>query len=601
MDQQNLNNAPQESEAISVMRIMENQAQLQMKMMELLANMSSSRNDTDHVVTAQLSLAQFDPDDTTFSTKEWIEEVDRIKLETGMSDTVVVLKAGQALKRHAAKFYQNWKPILRNWSTFSRDLEIAFPQKGTPATRLKESMLISSANFSSLVEYAHVKLNSIRKFYNKFPWEIVLSLVTHDITNTEVKNRVVLQEPEDEMELLKLLSSFDSDAPLVSDNSRKRSNQMKVETESRFNGQYRKCGYSGHKADDCRSTKRRAQNPPYERQVLLCNFCKRKGHLEKFCFAKRENANSLNKTLIAKSSSKICQYPEGELKHNDNFVQISYLIDTGSDISLVKESIAKKLNCDIVLKQKFISGIGNVLCKTIGTTYILFYKRGLAIEIEFNVVSDHIIPHTNIDALIGMDILREKDIQLKVDKNCVYFETTFRPFKVLSIDSKAESRIDLSGLDEQLKIKIMKIINESVQSKPEAVTTGRLKIQLKEDNPIAFRARNFSYQERPKVKEIIKKQLESGIIRPSESNYASPIVLVRKRNGEIRLCVDYRELNKKVLRINYPLPRIQNQIDLLANAKYYSKLDMKSGFHQMEIEESSKHITAFITPDGLYE
>lgn len=95
--------------------------------------------------------------------------------------------------------------------------------------------------------------------------------------------------------------------------------------------------------------------------------------------------------------------------------------------------------------------------------------------------------------------------------------------------------------------------------------------------------------------------MQRGIIRESDSAFASPIVLVHKKNGGVRLCIDFRDLNRKTIKQHYPLPRINDQIDSLCEARYFTTLDMKDGFYQMEIEEESKHFTAFITPDGLYE
>lgn len=92
-----------------------------------------------------------------------------------------------------------------------------------------------------------------------------------------------------------------------------------------------------------------------------------------------------------------------------------------------------------------------------------------------------------------------------------------------------------------------------------------------------------------------------GIIRNSRSAYVSPIVRVRKKNGDLRMFVDYRDINKRASKEHYPLPRIHDQIDSLCDANFFTTLAMRAGFHQMEIEENSKHITAFITSEGLFE
>ncbi|EFA05054.2 Retrovirus-related Pol polyprotein from transposon 297-like Protein [Tribolium castaneum] len=136
---------------------------------------------------------------------------------------------------------------------------------------------------------------------------------------------------------------------------------------------------------------------------------------------------------------------------------------------------------------------------------------------------------------------------------------------------------------------------------PDHITTGKMQIRLKDTAPVAYHPRRLAYEERRQVKQIVSKLLQDGIIRESHSDYASPIVLVKKKNGELRMCVDYRDVNKRVFKERYPLPHIQDQINSLCYAKFFTTLDMKSGFYQMEIEEESKHITAFITPDGHYE
>ncbi|GKT28667.1 Transposon Ty3-G Gag-Pol polyprotein, partial [Aduncisulcus paluster] len=103
------------------------------------------------------------------------------------------------------------------------------------------------------------------------------------------------------------------------------------------------------------------------------------------------------------------------------------------------------------------------------------------------------------------------------------------------------------------------------------------------------------------LEEILQDLLDKGFIRPSTSPYASPIVLVPKKNGTYRLCVDYRELNNHIIPIRYPLPRIDDLLMHLVGAKYFSTLDLQHGYHQIKVEETSRPLTAFTTPLGLYE
>ncbi|GFV35106.1 hypothetical protein TNCV_1853231 [Trichonephila clavipes] len=95
--------------------------------------------------------------------------------------------------------------------------------------------------------------------------------------------------------------------------------------------------------------------------------------------------------------------------------------------------------------------------------------------------------------------------------------------------------------------------------------------------------------------------LDEGIVQPSESPWSSPVVLVRKKDGSWRFCVDYRKLNSVTKKDVYPLPRIDDTFDCLKGAKFFSSMDLRPGYWQIEIDEADREKTAFITPEGLYE
>ena len=103
------------------------------------------------------------------------------------------------------------------------------------------------------------------------------------------------------------------------------------------------------------------------------------------------------------------------------------------------------------------------------------------------------------------------------------------------------------------------------------------------------------------MKEHIKGLLAQRVIVESHSPYAAPVVLVRKKDGSLRLCVDYRRLNLKTVGDAYPLPRIQESLDALVGAQYFPTLDLASGYHQISMDPRDQHKTAFTTPFGLYE
>jgi len=103
------------------------------------------------------------------------------------------------------------------------------------------------------------------------------------------------------------------------------------------------------------------------------------------------------------------------------------------------------------------------------------------------------------------------------------------------------------------------------------------------------------------IKMEIEKMLEKGIISPSKSPWSAPVVLVKKKDGTIRFCVDYRKLNEITERDSYPIPNINETLDYLSNNLYFSALDMTSGYWQIPVKEEDKQKTAFITKYGLFE
>jgi hypothetical protein len=103
------------------------------------------------------------------------------------------------------------------------------------------------------------------------------------------------------------------------------------------------------------------------------------------------------------------------------------------------------------------------------------------------------------------------------------------------------------------------------------------------------------------IKKQLQQLLEQGVIRPSTSPCGSPIIIVPKKDGTWRMCIDYRALNKITLKNQYPLPRIDDLLDQLHHDKYFTKLDLKSGYHQVQVKEEDTWKIIFNTKKGLYE
>ena len=95
--------------------------------------------------------------------------------------------------------------------------------------------------------------------------------------------------------------------------------------------------------------------------------------------------------------------------------------------------------------------------------------------------------------------------------------------------------------------------------------------------------------------------LSKGFIRPSTSPWGAPVLFVKKKYGSLRLCIDYRQLNRPTIRNQYPLRRIDELFDKLHVSRVYSKIDLRSGYHQLRVRENDVSKTAFRTRYGHYE
>jgi hypothetical protein len=100
---------------------------------------------------------------------------------------------------------------------------------------------------------------------------------------------------------------------------------------------------------------------------------------------------------------------------------------------------------------------------------------------------------------------------------------------------------------------------------------------------------------------VLEDMIKSGKVRPSKSGWASPLRLVIKKDGGVRVTIDYKQLNAVTEKTAYPIPIIDEIFHRLSNAKYYSVLDLTSAHNLVELDENSRQYTAFLCPQGLFE
>ena len=119
--------------------------------------------------------------------------------------------------------------------------------------------------------------------------------------------------------------------------------------------------------------------------------------------------------------------------------------------------------------------------------------------------------------------------------------------------------------------------------------------------PIKQRVRRVPIHKQDVEAKLVQDMIDQGVIERSNSPWASPIVLVKKHDGSIRYCIDYRQLNKATVKDSHPLPRIDESLDALGGSSWFSTLDLQSGYWQVAMKKSDKPKTAFVTRSGLFE
>ena len=163
---------------------------------------------------------------------------------------------------------------------------------------------------------------------------------------------------------------------------------------------------------------------------------------------------------------------------------------------------------------------------------------------------------------------------------------------------------DLTSAESEAVYKLLKEYRDcfhSTGSDLGSTHAVRHKIDVGDAHPIHLPPHRASVRDRDVIAEHIKEMLAKQIITPSFSPWSSPVVLVKKKSGEVRFCVDYRRLNSITKKDVYPLPRIEDVLDRLGGAKYFSSLDLASGYWQVAMDPEHQEKTAFVTQDGLFE
>lgn len=273
------------------------------------------------------------------------------------------------------------------------------------------------------------------------------------------------------------------------------------------------------------------------------------------------------------------------------------LLDSGASRTILGgKGFAAIKDLDLPLNKSRITSCtvaNGGICQSIGVIELPVSLRG-----QLYLVETLVVPELTHVLILGTDFWKAVGIVPDLRHNEWHFssepvlvntlehlksKTLLTPLEKMRLDAVVERNISLMGNNLGCTNRVEHVI--STNSSP-------IKQRYYRVNPIV----------QCQIDKELDEMLRLGIVEPSNSPWSSPILLVKKKNGTFRFCVDYRKLNSVTVRDSYPLPMVSDILDKLRNAKYISSLDVKSAYWQVPVAESSRQYTAFTVPNrGLFQ
>ena len=369
------------------------------------------------------------------------------------------------------------------------------------------------------------------------------------------------------------------------------------------------------------------------KQPLRCYRCKKMGHMSKDCRVKL--VNTLN-TVVDINAVHGDTSSYGLLTVNgllDGF-KVRALLDPGSMICMVSTHVAYKYKLPVresdakietVVQNSSVVGITDKLLIDINghSCYMKFYVldnkydvilgvnwfQAVGAGVHMNKDGNNYLKFSSDTILLNDETTHMRNNEVGIDE--IYISEVLDE---LDIEEESDWTTDVTmRMKPQVKLakEELKDFNLLASETQEMFATdlhdlgvckyGEHKIRTAAEAPIFIPPYRKSEKERDEIKAEIKKMLNAGIIKHSRSAWSSPVILIPKKDGKKRMCIDYRKLNKITVQENWPIPRILDILDRISGSIWFTALDLKSGYWQIKMAKNSIEKTAFSTPDGHYE
>ncbi|GJY33497.1 putative reverse transcriptase domain-containing protein [Tanacetum coccineum] len=383
------------------------------------------------------------------------------------------------------------------------------------------------------------------------------------------------------------------------------------------------CNKVGHLSKNCRN-KKPATGSNQLPVTVVCHACGEKGHYTNQCRKTNINAQGRAYMLRDKNAHQDPNVVTGTFLLNQHLAKV--LFDSGADKSFISIFVASKLNSPSIIIDTFYDiemADGNL----VSTNTVI---KGCTLTLLNQPFEIDLMPIKlgSFDVVIGMDWLSKYHAKILCDEKVVHIPINGETLIIRGDQSK--TRLNLISC-----IKTERYISRGCQVFMIQVMEKKSDEKRLEDIPVvkefsdvfpkdlpglppvrqvefqidlipgAAPVARTPYRLAPSEMQELSNQLQEladrGFIRPSTSPWGAPVLFVKKKDGSFRMCIDYRELNKLTIKNRYPLPRIDDLFDQLQGSSVYSKIDLRSGYHQLRVRDEDIPKTAFRTRYGHYE
>ncbi|GAU38281.1 hypothetical protein TSUD_119620 [Trifolium subterraneum] len=594
--------------------------------------------------------------------QDWLQEIERIFRAMASTDAQRVMLATHMLKGEADRWWSNTQRrmqaagILINWAGFREAFLLKYFPVDVQNKKEMEFLGLSqgtmsvaeyAAKFEDLIRYcphynnAENERSKCAKFENGLRPEIKAGIgyqELHQFATLVNKSRIYEEDNKAKYSHYKAQRERRNAGPSrskpydVQKGGRKGKQKINNERETGRGGGSNtprcfKCGGTGHKIAECKTEIQRCfrcGKPGHFanecKNAVTCFNCSEPGHISTQCDKPKKAPGATTE------KGKVFSLNGEDATNSDNLIRgtcvinntiLIAMIDTGATHSFIALDCAERLGLKLSpMKGKMVIELP---AKDSVTTSLVVLDCPLTIFGRHFGIDLVCLPLRNMDVILGMNWLKFNQVHIDCLNGTVMF---LEPDKDVNLETATAGQVKKLMNEEALVFMVcasliteekpgvaeLPVVNEFPDVFPDDISDLPPEREVEfainvvsGTQPVSMAPYRMSAAELRELKKQIEELLEKKFIRPSVSPWGAPVLLVKKKDGSMRLCVDYRQLNKVTIKNKYPLPRIDDLMDQLVGACVFSKIDLRSGYHQIRVKADDIQKTAFRTRYGHYE